>query len=64
MASPMAAVLIVNERRSDTVHARFLELFGRHFTFRTLSQKRIPDECKHPLIEVFMLRKRARKNLL
>ena len=36
--------MVVNELRSESVHARFLELFEQHFTIRKVMLQRIPPQ--------------------
>lgn len=54
----LAAVVIANERRSESVQAAFLELFSPSFTFKKVPlSKQDPDYC-HPAIEIYLLKKK------
>jgi hypothetical protein len=54
----LAAVVIANERRSESVQAAFVELFSPSFTFKKVPlSKQDPDYC-HPAIEIYILKKK------
>lgn len=55
------AVVFCNELRSDSVHSRFQELFGQHFTIKRTPHKKMDATHQHPLIDIFLckLRKQA-----
>jgi len=55
------AVVVVNELRSESVHARFLELFGPHFAVRKVPRAKMDAVHQHPAIDIFLLKLRRQR---
>lgn len=53
-----STVLIVNELRSQTVHALFHEIFLTTFTIKTVPHAKMDPVYQHPAIEIFVLKRR------
>ena len=60
-ASLPCTVVVVNELRSDSVHARFLELFGPHFVMRKVPRAKMDAVHQHPAIDIFLLKLRRQR---
>jgi hypothetical protein len=57
-AGPVVAVLLVNELRSESVHAAFMRLFEGHFVVRKLSAKDMHPGYASAAIHMYHLRRR------
>ena len=57
----MAAVLVVNELRSQTVHARFLEAFEPTHNIKIIPLSKMDETYQHPNIQIFHMKKRRLK---
>ena len=54
----LRAVVVVNELRSQSVHARFLELFEPHFAVRKVPRGKMDAVHQHPAIDIFVMKLR------
>jgi hypothetical protein len=54
-------VVVVNELRSETVHARFLELFEPHFAVRKVPRGKMDAVHQHPAIDIFLMKLRRQR---
>ena len=54
-------MVVVNELRSESVHARFLELFGPHFAVRKVPRAKMDAVHQHPAIDIFLLKLRRQR---
>lgn len=52
------AVIIANERRSESVQAAFTSLFSDSFTFKKVPLAKQDPEYSHPVIEMYILKKK------
>lgn len=50
--------IVTNEFRSQAVHDIFMEQFGRHFTIRRVQAGKMDPNYQHPLIHIYLLKRR------
>ncbi|PRW45241.1 hypothetical protein C2E21_6339 [Chlorella sorokiniana] len=58
MGGPRTQAIITNEFRSQTVHDEFMAQFGRHFTIRKVAAGKMDANYQHPLIHIYLLKRR------
>ena len=54
--------MVVNELRSESVHARFLEVFGPHFAVRKVLRAKMDAVHQHPAIDIFLMKPRRQRS--
>lgn len=55
-----AAVVVVNELRSEAVHSRFTALFEQHFTIKRTPRSKMDAVHQHSAIDILILKRRKR----
>ncbi|KAL4448418.1 hypothetical protein ABPG75_005637 [Micractinium tetrahymenae] len=58
MGGPRTQTIITNEFRSQAVHDVFMEQFGQHFTIRKVQAGKMDPNYQHPLIHIYLLKRR------
>lgn len=58
MTGPRTVTVITNEFRSATVHEMFMQQFGQYFTIRRVPVSRMDAQFQHPLIHIYLLKRR------
>ena len=53
-----AAVVVVNELRSESVHNRFTALFEQHFTIKKTLRSKMDPVHQHTAIDILILKRR------
>ena len=53
--------MVVNELRSESVHARFLQLFEPHFAVRKVPRGKMDPVHQHPAIDIFLMKLRRQR---
>ena len=54
----LCAVVIANELRSESVQARFMELFEESFTVKKVPHSKLDAEHRHSSIMLYILKRR------
>lgn len=58
MCGPRTQTIITNEFRSQAVHDIFMERFSQHFTIRKVQAGKMDPNYQHPLIHIYLLKRR------
>jgi anion-transporting ArsA/GET3 family ATPase len=58
----VAAVIIANERRSESVQSAFVDLFSHSFTFKKVPLSKQDPDFSHQVIELWILKRKKGAN--
>ena len=58
MLTVASAVVVVNELRSEAVHARFTAIFEQHFTIKRTPRSKMDAVHQHSAIDILILKRR------
>lgn len=56
-----STVLVVNERRSESVQSAFMQLFSETHSIKMVPHSKMDPVHQHPAIEIYVMKKRKQK---